>query len=407
MIPTSLRFGSHFQLRFPNPIQHQDQMEQKHWQRNSAMEEYLYNNEKDGETVTLSLTMGDRTITSGGYGGDSGDNGLPMKRTNITNFKGPGANYDQKTGLMIACNPNGLDIICRDVYDNQVEAQLAKLAETLGEQVTITKVSSGIGPETPLNSLQRQIEKQYYDIPTNEERLQRHADFCNDMLTVMSQKLPPEQKLNSLNSNALNAIRFVLEKEHEDTSKLEAVINGVVDVNAVIPALQNRTMIHLAAGAQNLNAVKLLVSYGANLSTRNDDGDTVLHTALQFYNEFTENHTDVNQLKVIDYLLGKQPDLLNAQNEFGHTPLITAIRNYHIPAAIKLIEAGADVNLPAGESPDANRPPITPKMLALGLEYDQMPDTQIILDMLNARQAQAQPATPEQYKAWARTNLKF
>jgi hypothetical protein len=403
MIPTSLRFGSHFQLRFPNPIQHGQQMEQKHWQRNSAMDEYLYNNEKDDDTVTLSLNTGDRTITSGGYGAESGDNGLPMKRTHITDHKGPGANYDQKTGLVAVCNPNGLDIVCRDVFDMQVEAQLAKLAETIGEPVTITKVSTGIGPDTSLNSLQRQIEKQHYDIPTNEERQQRHADFCNEMLTLMSQKLPPDQKLNSLNSNVLNAIRFVLEKEHDDTSKLDAVINGTVDVNAAIPTLQNRTIVHLAAGQQNLNAVKLLVNQGANLSTRNNHGETVLHSAIQFYNEFTENHTDENQVNVIDYLLEKQPDLLNAQNEFGHSPLITAIREYRIPVAKRLIEAGADVNLPTGEYPEANRPPITPKMLALGLEYDKMPDTQIILDMLNARQAQAQTATPEQYKAWART----
>ncbi|MBY0402662.1 MAG: hypothetical protein K2X66_02100, partial [Cyanobacteria bacterium] len=139
MIPTSLCFGSHFQLRFPNPIQHRDQMEKKHWQRNFEMDKYLYNDHQDGDKVTLSLTMGDRTITSGGYGAESGDNGLPMMRTDITDFNIPGNDYNQKIGLVVASNPNGLDIVCRDIYDTQVEAQLAKLAETLNEPVTITK----------------------------------------------------------------------------------------------------------------------------------------------------------------------------------------------------------------------------------------------------------------------------
>ncbi|MBY0405828.1 MAG: ankyrin repeat domain-containing protein, partial [Cyanobacteria bacterium] len=265
------------------------------------------------------------------------------------------------------------------------------------------KVSSGIGPDTELIPLRIQIEKQHYDIPTIEERQHRHADECNRMLTLMSQKFPKEQRADSLNEKALNAIRFVLGKEHEDTSKLEAVIHGTVDVNAVIPALQNRTIVHLAAGDQNLNAVKLLVKHGANLSTRNDSGDTVLHSTVQFYNQYMQNHTKENQLKVIEYVLEKQPDLLNAQNEFGHTPLISAIREYQFSAAKKLIEAGADVNLPAHEYPEANRPAITPKMLALGLEYDKMPEAQVILDMLNARNAQAQSATQEQYKTWSRT----
>ncbi|MBY0405831.1 MAG: hypothetical protein K2X66_18150 [Cyanobacteria bacterium] len=43
-------------------------------------------------------------------------------------------------------------------------------------------------------------------------------------------------------------------------------------------------------------------------------------------------------------------------------------------------------------------PSLPPKMLALGLEYDKIPDTKIILDMLNARQAQS--TSSEQYKAW-------
>lgn len=93
-------------------------------------------------------------------------------------------------------------------------------------------------------------------------------------------------------------------------------------------------VIYVSASDGDVDTMKLLLRYGANINARNaENKDTLLHVAASN-----------NQPKVISFLLSnkKFKFLVNTTNTKGETPLMHAARNVSPKAVRRLLSAGAD-----------------------------------------------------------------
>ena len=90
--------------------------------------------------------------------------------------------------------------------------------------------------------------------------------------------------------------------------------------------------IHQAARTGNIEAVKQHLAAGANVSVKDEDGDTPLHEAA-----FT------GRKEVVELLIANGADL-EAQRDGGWTPLHNAAQEGHMEVVELLIANGADVN---------------------------------------------------------------
>jgi ankyrin repeat protein len=84
--------------------------------------------------------------------------------------------------------------------------------------------------------------------------------------------------------------------------------------------------------------VKFLISKGANVNTKNNDGSTPLHGACSIIESTDSPHSDFD---LVQLLIARGADV-NARENYGGTPLRYAVGSLKI--AIFLIEHGADIN---------------------------------------------------------------
>lgn len=91
------------------------------------------------------------------------------------------------------------------------------------------------------------------------------------------------------------------------------------------------TPLHLAAAQGNLDIIKLLLAYDANIDASGDDGNTPLHRATE----------DSNNLDAVQELISRKADV-NAKNRKGRTPLMLCC---HEPKMVDiLVKNGALVD---------------------------------------------------------------
>ena len=141
-------------------------------------------------------------------------------------------------------------------------------------------------------------------------------------------------------------------------------INQLRAMLAENPAMANAkdndgfTPLHKAAHQGYVDVADFLINNGAYIDAKTNNGFTPLHLAAFKNNEDmigllrkyeiihavkTANLTKVKSL-LIKFMLAEKPDLVNAQDKDGKTPLLWAVINNHMNLIKLLFKYNADIN---------------------------------------------------------------
>jgi ankyrin repeat protein len=127
-------------------------------------------------------------------------------------------------------------------------------------------------------------------------------------------------------SALLCAVRY-----HED-----AIARYLVHESGKIDMIQEdlHTLLHLSALVQNQEGIELAITHGVNVDSKNYHGETALHHAAKS-----------GDVAIVQMLIrrGAELDIVGTLN-FA-TPLSLACKRGHTEAALKLIEAGSDIQI--------------------------------------------------------------
>lgn len=111
-------------------------------------------------------------------------------------------------------------------------------------------------------------------------------------------------------------------------TNLKKLIENGVDVST--QGNNGNTLLHLAINLDNIKLLKLFIKYGVRLNLANEQGDTPLHRAI-----------NKGRIEMVKVLIKNGADV-NAMCEFDQTPLHLCCKNGKIDIAKYLIENGAD-----------------------------------------------------------------
>lgn len=143
---------------------------------------------------------------------------------------------------------------------------------------------------------------------------------------------------------------------HENPESIKLLLEKGADINAYT---RWGSYLHGAAGYCNLEAVKIFLSLGQDVNLPNDDGNTPLHLMnigvankgidkIFPVDEQTEEEHDpgtpARRCKDVSAILISNGANIMARNNNGDTPLHTAVRSCELETVTLLIEKGADVN---------------------------------------------------------------
>ena len=140
-------------------------------------------------------------------------------------------------------------------------------------------------------------------------------------------------------NRGMAAIHYAAENGH--TYMLDAMLKAGVNVN--LPALgtsdcKERTPLHYACMRGRVEAVKLLLEFGADESARDTDGNTPAHYALSKDSYIKSMDT---RMELIDCL-----SVVNLTNDDNETPLMLAQKLYDVPQELinVLVKKETDIN---------------------------------------------------------------
>lgn len=121
---------------------------------------------------------------------------------------------------------------------------------------------------------------------------------------------------------------------------MNGVVHALLEAGAVVNARNSKgqTPLHWAAHYGHVEAVRLLVKYGADTRLRNDDGETALDKALGAGNpkraaaarqiaQILQRGGEAPQLSVLSHLWGKLPTMKTMHT--WHLSVISSIRSVH------------------------------------------------------------------------------
>jgi ankyrin repeat protein len=137
-----------------------------------------------------------------------------------------------------------------------------------------------------------------------------------------------------------------------DVATVASLIESLDDIDA--KNAEEQTALHLAAEYGKLEIVKLLVKKGANINAQDDYGLTPLYSAL------LEKHPGVARFLI------KQGANVQAQTKDGNTALHVAVQNNYLGISKILIEKGAD---PRGSTHSSLYSPL---LLAMASEHFEL-----------------------------------
>lgn len=134
-----------------------------------------------------------------------------------------------------------------------------------------------------------------------------------------------------------------------------AAVARLVDTGPIDAAgLNGATPLHIAAECGFCDVVEYLAEEGADLNTRDDDGNTPLHIAVRLGDElmrrdkesrtlvFTPVSADLHE--VVQLLINDDDVDIDATNNDLQTPLYVAARQGAFVAVQLLLDAGADID---------------------------------------------------------------
>ncbi len=135
--------------------------------------------------------------------------------------------------------------------------------------------------------------------------------------------------LNAQTSWGRTALTDAIVRHNEQLVKL--LCDHGTDLKAKVSHWE-KPITNIAAGYGTLRTLKALIDYGADTSTCNKVGDTILHAAA-----------NRGQTEIVSFLIAA--DLaVDARTQSGYTPLMYASQHGSAATVKVLVDAGADVN---------------------------------------------------------------
>ncbi|MDQ7839347.1 MAG: ankyrin repeat domain-containing protein [Thermodesulfobacteriota bacterium] len=172
------------------------------------------------------------------------------------------------------------------------------------------------------------------------ELLKAHGAFDGNIFTAIKecnlqavkyfiQKNPSIVKTKDNNGTfGWYPLHYASDVGHKEITEL--LISKGADVNAKDE--DGNTPLHEAISKGHKEIVELLISKGADVNAEDEDGNTPLHEAIMMVDT-----------EIVEILISKGADV-NAKDEDGNTPLHEAIIMYDEEVVELLISKGADVN---------------------------------------------------------------
>ncbi|XP_065336569.1 uncharacterized protein LOC135937349 [Cloeon dipterum] len=149
--------------------------------------------------------------------------------------------------------------------------------------------------------------------------------------------------VNATNDKGETALHIASAKGCLQT--VDCLLKKVADVNQ--RGDKGKTALHHAAAnsIKRLHLVQNLVEHGASLTISDNDGENVLHHAIECKNEITVRLEEISNDDVIHWLVDQNCVDLNARNNLGETLLILASKKFRWEIVSFLLCKNVDVNI--------------------------------------------------------------
>ncbi|QGR54277.1 ankyrin repeat-containing protein [Moumouvirus maliensis] len=160
-------------------------------------------------------------------------------------------------------------------------------------------------------------------------------------------KVIKKHPINKKNNDKNKLIRLIISQKRNPDGYQEIndyLQNNKDEINYVNKMGWSPLIIACTFGFSNIEIIKLLLEFGADINIKNQNGDTVLMTSLMLKPNYLKN----NNIQVIKFLIEAGVDV-NMRNNQDWTALMLACRysniNNNIEIVKLLLKAGADINI--------------------------------------------------------------
>jgi ankyrin repeat protein len=205
-------------------------------------------------------------------------------------------------------------------------------------------------------------QKAVVDAPGYEKATPLHTAAKEGTAAIVELLLASGADVNSRDASNYTALQKAAGRK--DNAVLRALVKGGAEIGYVL---------HEVLEHENVEAARMLIENGADLSLKNESGAQPLHIAV--YEGLTEAvalllkagappeavdtdgdtplHLAVRHLPIVELLLAAKAPV-NARSKSGATPLYNAVVAGQAAAVTRLLQAGADPKLDAATSTEGN-----------------------------------------------------
>jgi len=176
--------------------------------------------------------------------------------------------------------------------------------------------------------------------------------LLNDKETILKKLVELEVDLELIDDNDISPIIFCA--KHNSSKCINELTKYNINVNVKDKSSLMNTALHYACKNTNIYIVRQLLLAGADITTTNNEGDTVLTYMLK---------NEIKDMDIIRLLLNSGSNI-HHKNKYGEDALILAVNNNFTNLVQLLINNGANVNT-------TNSAGITPVMIATKNEFKE------------------------------------